>query len=248
MFLVARNDLFHSTALPTILTAYGGFGTSLTPRFNAYSTFLVEKGFLLAVANIRGGGEFGEEWHRAGKRHERQRTIDDFIAATEWLVENKHSCPNKIAIGGGSNGGLLVAAALTQRPTLFRAVICLGPLLDMLRYHHYDSAAMWIDEYGTADIEDDFHRLFAYSPYHCIPERERYPAILLISGDADTRCNPMHARKMTARLQAANSSEKPILLDYKPTWGHVSAQPLTCRIDALTDRLAFVCHELDVGI
>ena len=248
MFLVARKGQRSTEPLPTFLTGYGGFGITLTPQFNAYSTFLIEHGFLFAIANLRGGGEFGEGWHRAGKRHNRQNAIDDFIAAAEWLLENEYSTPGKIAIGGGSNGGLLVGAALTQRPDLFRAVVCLGPLLDMLRYHLFDFANACIDEYGTSEIEDDFRHLVAYSPYHCVQEQVPYPAVLLISGDADTRCNPMHVRKMAARLQAATSSGRPILLDYKSTWGHSPSQPLTGRIEALTDRLAFICHEVGLTI
>src|SRR6266568_421649 len=248
MFLVARKGQRSSGPLPTFLTGYGGFGNSLTPQFNAYSTFLIEQGFLFAVANLRGGGEFGKEWHRAGKRHNHQNAIDDFIAGAEWLLENRYAAPGKIAIGGGSNGGLLVGAALTQRPDLFRAVVCLGPLLDMLRYHLFDFASMWVDEYGAPEMQDDFRHILAYSPYHRVEERVPYPAVLFVSGDADTRCNPMHARKMTARLQAATNSGRPILLDYRPTWGHVPLQPLTRRIEALTDRLAFICYELGVSI
>ncbi len=248
MFLVAAKGRGFSKLLRTFLTGYGGFGISLTPQFGAYSTFLIEQGFLLAVTNLRGGGEFGEEWHRAGKRHNRQNAIDDFIAGAEWLLENGYAAPGKIAIGGGSNGGLLVAAALTQRPDLFRAVVCVGPLLDMLRYHLFDFANMWVDEYGTSEMEDDFPHILAYSPYHGVKERISYPAVFIVSGDADTRCNPMHARKMTARLQAATSSGRPILLEYNPSWGHTPLQSLTRRIEALTDRLAFVCHELEVSV
>jgi len=248
IFLVARKGLRSSGPLPTFLGAYGGFGVSRTPQFNAYSTFLIESGFLFAFAHVRGGGEFGEEWHRAGKRHNRQNAFDDFIAAAEWLISQGHSIADKIAIGGGSNAGLLTAAVLTQRPTLFRAVVCMGPLLDMLRYHRFDTAHIFIDEYGSPDRADDFSFLFAYSPYHRVEEQSFYPSVMLISGDEDTCCNPMHARKMAARLQAATKSGRPILLDYKAKWGHVSVQPLTQRIEALTDRLAFIFHELGVTV
>ena len=235
---------------PTFLVGYGGFGHIQTPQFAAYSAFLIECGFMFAVANLRGGAEFGEEWHLAGKRHNRQNAIDDFIAAGEWLIENEYTIPGKLAVGGGSNGGLLVGAALTQRPDLFRAVICLGPLLDMFRYHKYipDGANHWIDEYGSADDENDFLSLRSYSPYHRVQDGAPYPAVLLITGDADTRCHPMHARKMTARLQAATTSQHPILLDNKREWGHVPMQPLSVRIESLTDRLAFLCEELGVSV
>jgi len=141
-----------------------------------------------------------------------------------------------------------VGAAITQRPDLFRAAICLGPLLDMTRYHLFDFASGWADEYGSPEDPRDFASLLAYSPYHRVRDREAYPAVLLVSGDADTRCNPMHARKMTARLQAASCSGHPIILDYKPGWGHTPVQPLSTKIEALTDRLAFICHELGVQI
>ena len=248
MSLVAKKQDHTDRPRPVFLTAYGGFGTSMTPRFTVLGTILMELGCIFAVANVRGGEEFGKEWHDAAKRHKRQTAIDDFLSATEWLLTEHIAEPGRIAIGGGSNAGLLIGAALTQRPDLFRAALCLGPLLDMLRYHKFDLAKYWIDEFGSADIADDFHALYSYSPYHRAQDHIAYPAVMFVSGDADTRCNPMHARKMAARLQAANSSRHPILLDYKPTWGHVPVQPLSARMDALTDRLLFLCHELDLNI
>ena len=205
-FLAARKDLLHSGPLPTFLTGYGGFGSCVTPRFTAFATFLIEQGLLFAVPALRGGSELGEQWHRAGKRENRQNSFDDFIAAAEWLISDGRSARGRIAIGGGSNAGLLVGATITQRPDLFRAAICLGPLLDMTRYHLFDFAAGWAEEYGSPEDEQDFHSLLGYSPYHHVQDGADYPAVLLISGDADTRCNPMHARKMAARLQAANRS------------------------------------------
>jgi len=248
LLLAARKDLIHNGPLPTFLTGYGGFGSCVTPRFTALATFLMEQGLLFAVPALRGGSELGEEWHFAGKRDKRQNAFDDFIAAAEWLFSKGRSAPGRIAIGGGSNAGLLVGAAVTQRPDLFRAAICLGPLLDMTRYHLFDFAASWAEEYGSPNDESDFHSLLAYSPYHRVQDGVDYPAILLISGDADTRCNPIHARKMAARLQAANHSEWPILLDYKPDWGHMPVQPLSAKIEAVTDRLAFICHELGIQV
>jgi prolyl oligopeptidase len=248
LFLAARENLLHSGPLPTFLTGYGGFGSCVTPRFTAFATFLMEQGFLLAVPALRGGSELGEQWHRAGKARNRQNSFNDFAAAAEWLIREQRSPSDRIAIGGGSNAGLLVGAAITQRPDLFRAAICLGPLLDMTRYHLFDFAAGWSDEYGSPEDQGHFQSLLAYSPYHRVLDRVGYPAVLLISGDADTRCNPMHARKMTARLQAATSSTHPILLDYKPAWGHTPVQPFSTKIESLTDRLAFVCHELGVHV
>ncbi len=248
LFLAARKDLLHSGPLPTFLTGYGGFGSCVTPRFTAFATFLIEQGLLFAVPALRGGSELGEQWHQAGKREHRQNSFDDFIAAAEWLVSAGRSARGRIAIGGGSNAGLLVGATITQSPDLFRAAICLGPLLDMTRYHLFDFAAGWAEEYGSPEDEQDFHYLLGYSPYHHVQDGADYPAVLLISGDADTRCNPMHARKMAARLQAANHPEHPILLDYKPNWGHTPVQPLSVKIDALSDRLAFICYELGIHV
>jgi prolyl oligopeptidase len=248
LLLAARKDLLNSDPLPTFLTGYGGFASCVTPRFTAFASFLIEQGFLFAVPALRGGSELGEQWHLAGQREKRQNSFDDFIAAAEWLVSEGHSANGRIAIGGGSNAGLLVGAAITQRPDLFRAAICLGPLLDMTRYHLFDFAAGWADEYGSPDDEQDFRYLLRYSPYHHVQQGADYPAVLLISGDADTRCNPMHARKMAARLQAANRSKYPILLDYRPNWGHTPVQPLSTKVEALADRLAFLCHELGVHV
>jgi len=248
MFLVAKKGCRCAGSIPTFLTGYGGFGSSLTPKFTAYGTVLMEQGFLFAVANLRGGAEFGEQWHLAAMRHHRQNAIDDFISAAEWLLAHGHTSPGRLAIGGGSNAGLLVGAALTQRPDLFRAVLCLGPLLDMLRYHKFDHADLWVEEYGCSENLEDFPYLYSYSPYQQAKDNVSYPAVMLISGDADTCCNPMHARKMAARLQSATSSSYPILLDYKSEWGHVPVLPLSCRIDSLTDRLAFICHELGVDV
>lgn len=248
LLLAAREDLLRSGPLPTFLTGYGGFGTCVTPRFTAFETFLMEQGFLVAVPALRGGSELGEWWHRVGKREKRQNSFNDFAAAAEWLIAEKRSVSGSLAIGGGSNAGLLVGTAITQRPDLFLAAICLGPLLDMTRYHLFDFAAGWADEYGSPEDQDDFQSLLAYSPYHRVSEKVAYPAVLLISGDADTRCNPMHARKMAARMQAATTSTRPVLLDYKAAWGHTPVQPYSTRIDALTDRLAFVCHELGVRV
>ena len=246
MLLVSRKGR-HSGPAPTILTGYGGFGASLTPQFSAFVTFLIEHGCVFASASLRGGAEYGERWHRAGRRRNRQNAIDDFIAAAEWLLEKERASAGQLAIVGGSNAGLLVGAAVTQRPELFNAVLCLGPLLDMLRYHHFDEADRWTEEYGSAEDASDFQALRAYSPYGRVQDRTAYPATMIVSGDADTRCNPMHARKMAARLQSASASGRPVLLDYNQRRGHMPVQPLTKRIEALTDRLAFLCYELGIS-
>lgn len=235
-------------ASPTFITGYGGFGTCITPKFNVYSAFLMEQGFLFAVPAIRGGGESGPQWHEAGKRTNRQVAFTDFTAAVEWLIDKRRSVLGKIAIGGGSNAGLLVGAVMTQRPDLFQAVLCAGPLLDMLRYHLFDFAALFREEYGVADNPSDFEHLYQYSPYHNVRPGTCYPSVLFISGDADTRCNPMHVRKMVAALQAATSCQHPILMQYTPTWGHTAVQPLRTRIDALANRLGFLLNELGVSM
>jgi prolyl oligopeptidase len=248
MFLLGKHGYRPIGGIPTVLTGYGGFGKIVTPQFSAFATFVVEHGGLFAVANIRGGAEFGDRWHFDGKRQNRQNAFDDFIAAAEWLIRAGYTRPARLAIAGASNGGLLVGAALTQRPNLFGAAICVGPLLDMLRYHSARFADGWIDEYGSAENRDDFPYLYAYSPYQHVRNGVLYPSVLLVSGDADTRCDPMHARKMTARLQAVAGPGRRTLLDYSPLRGHVAALPLSERIEALTDRLAFLCEQLGLHV
>jgi len=246
MFLAGRRDIFDRAPRPTIMTAYGGYGVSMTPRFSVFVALLMERGCLFALPSIRGGSEFGMQWHQAAKRRNRQTAYDDFLSAAEWLIDTGQTIPTKLAIFGGSNSGLLVGAALTQRPALFRAAVCIAPMLDMLRYHLFDDACIWIEEFGSADNADDFPALLNYSPYHQVRDGTPYPATLIVAGDIDRNCNPLHARKMTARLQSANSSTNPILLDYGLWRGHSPVLPLTERIRALTDRLAFVCEQLDL--
>ncbi len=246
MFLVGRDDVLKRDANPTIMTSYGGFGVSMTPQFSVFAAFLIEYGCLFALPNIRGGAEFGVEWHNAAKRRNRQTAYDDFLCAAEWLTNSGHTARERLAIFGGSNSGLLVGAALTQRPDLFRAVVCMVPMLDMLRYHLFDNAYVWKDELGTAEDPDDFAVLAKYSPYHQVRDGVAYPATMIVSGDADRNCNPLHARKMTARLQAANASERPIFLNYSKFRGHSPVLPLSERIEALTDRMAFLCDQLQL--
>jgi prolyl oligopeptidase len=248
MFLVGRRDILEGGPHPTIMTSYGGYGVSMTPQFSVFVAFLIERGCLFALPNIRGGSEFGVKWHNAAKRRDRQVAFDDFLCAAEWLIETGRTEPQRLAIFGGSNSGLLVGAALTQRPELFRAIVCMVPLLDMLRYHLFDNAHVWKDEFGTADDPEDFKVLAAYSPYHQVRDGVAYPATMIVSGDADQNCNPLHARKMAARLQAANVSDFPILLDYTPFRGHSPVLPLSERIEGLTDRLAFLCDQLELPV
>ena len=248
MFLVGRRDVLKRSGNPTIMTSYGGYGVSMTPQFSIFVAFLIERGFLFALPNIRGGSEFGVEWHNAAKRRKRQTAYDDFLCAAEWLLKTGRTAPGRLAIFGGSNSGLLVGAALTQRPDLFGAVVCMVPMLDMLRYHLFDNAHVWKEEFGTVDDPDDFVVLSKYSPYHQVRDGVAYPATMIVSGDADRNCNPLHARKMTARLQAANVSEHPIFLDYSKFRGHSPVLPLGERVEALTDRMAFLCDQLQVPV
>jgi len=248
MFLVGQRGVVAAGCHPTIMTSYGGYGVSMTPQFSIFVAFLVERGCLFALPNIRGGSEFGAEWYNAARRHKRQTAFDDFLSAAEWLIETGRTTPDELAIFGGSNSGLLVGAAMTQRPELFRAVVCMVPMLDMLRYHLFDSAHVWREEFGTADDPADFESLAKYSPYHQVRNGVAYPATMIVSGDKDSNCNPLHARKMTARLQAATSSSRPILLDYSDFRGHSPVLPLSERIEALTDRMAFLCDQLQLAL
>jgi len=248
MYLVGRPDVIESGSHPAIMTSYGGYGVSMTPQFSAFVAFLLERGCIFALPNIRGGSEFGNAWYEAAKRRNRQVAFDDFISAAESLITSRRTNANRLAIFGGSNSGLLVAAAMTQRPDLFRAVLCMVPMLDMLRYHLFDNAHVWKEEFGAADDAEDFRALNSYSPYHNVHDGTAYPATMIVSGDSDQNCNPLHARKMTARLQAANISEAPVFLDYSRHRGHSPVLPLSVRIDALTDRLGFVCEQLGVNV
>lgn len=240
MFLLHRRGLPHDGQRPALLTGYGGFNISMTPAFSELGVAWAEQGGVFALPNLRGGAEFGESWHRAGMLERKQNVFDDFIAAAEWLIQNGYTAPSRLAIYGTSNGGLLVGAAMTQRPELFAAVVCRYPLLDMLRYHRFLVARYWIPEYGSADDPDQFRYLYAYSPYHRVRDGVKYPAVLLVTGEADTRVAPLHARKMAARLQAATASGKPVLLLDEPRAGHSAGLPVSRRARDLALELAFM--------
>jgi prolyl oligopeptidase len=231
-----------------LMTSYGGFGVSQTPKYSPLVEIMLGLDVVVTIPHIRGGGEFGEEWHSAGRGRQRQISFDDFISGAEWLCNGGMTAPCKLGIYGGSHAGLLVAAVMTQHPDLIQAVLCIAPLLDMVRYERFDRAARWKDEYGTVEDADDFFSLYRFSPYHQVLERVNYPSTLFVSGDQDDRCNPAHARKMTARLQNRSSQTNPILLDYSKERGHAAAMPLSFRVDALTLRLAFLCRELKVTV
>ncbi|MFH1312449.1 MAG: prolyl oligopeptidase family serine peptidase [Candidatus Eisenbacteria bacterium] len=248
MFVAHRKDILLDGSNPTLLTGYGGFRSSMTPYFSSRSATWMKMGGVVAVPNLRGGGEFGETWHRAGMLEHKQNTFDDFTAAAEWLIENDYTSPDRLACMGGSNGGLLVGAALTQRPELFRAVVCTYPLLDMVRYHKFLIAKFWVPEYGSSDDPEQFEYIYDYSPYHQVEYGTEYPAVLFVTGDADTRVDPLHARKMTALVQSATGSDKPVLLHYDTTAGHSGGRPITVVIEDVTDQLLFLAWQLGVDL
>ncbi len=248
MFLVHAKGLKLDGTAPALLGGYGGFNLSETPAFSARAVVWVERGGVFALPNLRGGGEFGEEWHKAGMHEKKQNVFDDFVAAAEWLIENRYTNPSKLAIAGRSNGGLLVGAALTQRPELFHAVVCGYPLLDMLRYQKFLVARFWVSEYGSSESPDEFKYLYAYSPYHHVRPGTAYPAVLFVTGDGDTRVDPLHARKMCALLQSATGSDRPVLLLYDTKAGHTSAQPVSKQIEDVTDELSFLLWQLGVSL
>jgi prolyl oligopeptidase len=244
MFLVTRKGLKLTGHNPAMLTAYGGFNVSLTPEFSKIIFPWLDHDGVFAMANLRGGSEFGEEWHRAGMLAKKQNVFDDFIAAAEYLEKEGYTDKQHLAIRGGSNGGLLMGAALTQRPDLFRAIVCQVPLLDMLRYQNFQIAKLWIPEYGSSEDAKQFEWLYAYSPYHHVKQGTDYPAVLFMTADTDTRVDPMHAKKMTALLQADNGGANPILLRIEPKAGHGAGKPISKQVEEWTDIYSFIFWQL----
>ena len=247
MFLVHKKGLKWDGNNPTLLYAYGGFNVSMTPSFSATLFPWFEAGGVYALANLRGGGEYGDAWHEAGMLEKKQNVFDDFIAAGEYLIQSKVTNPSKLAINGGSNGGLLTGAAVTQRPDLFGAVLCQVPLLDMLRYQSFLMARYWIPEYGSAENAEQYKFLKAYSPYQHVKAGTKYPAVLFTAGENDSRVHPLHARKMTALMQAATGSDqgqKPILLWVDRDAGHGQGKPLDLRVRDAADQRMFLLWQL----
>ncbi len=240
MFLIAKRGTPEDGSVPGLLYGYGGFNIALTPSYSTWIFPWIEAGHVLAIANLRGGSEFGEEWHRAGMLGNKQNVFDDFIAAGEYLKRERIVDPARLVIHGRSNGGLLVGAALTQRPDLWRAAVSGVPLLDMLRYDQFRMAKLWVSEYGTAESAEQFEWLRAYSPYHNVHDGTAYPATLIYTADSDSRVDPMHARKMVARLQAADSGGAPILLRYEKAAGHGRGKPLYKIADEWADIWSFL--------
>ena len=241
MFLTHKKGLELHGNNPTLLYGYGGFNLSMTPAFSVSTVAWLEHGGVYAVANLRGGGEYGEAWHLAGTLERKQNVFDDFIAAAEWLIANNYTSSSRLAIQGGSNGGLLVAACMVQRLDLFGAVICQVPVIDMLRYHKFTIGRYWISDYGNAEANPDhFKFMYAYSPLHNIKEGVNYPAALIMAADTDDRVVPAHAKKFAAALQAANGGDNPILLRIETKAGHGLGKPTAKLIEERSDILAFL--------
>jgi prolyl oligopeptidase len=244
MFVVRRKDLPKDGNQPVLLYGYGGFNVSLTPMFNGKIVPWLEAGGIYAVANLRGGGEYGEAWHVAGSGANKQNVFDDFIAAGEFLVSSGWTKPGRIAINGGSNGGLLMGAAVTQRPDLWGAVVCAVPLLDMVRYHQFGSGRTWIPEYGSSEDPAQFKTLVGYSPYHRLVAGTAYPPFLMMSSDHDDRVDPLHARKFVAALRAADTTPGDTLLRIEANAGHGGSDQVAKTIEASADMYAFLMARL----
>ena len=245
--IISRKGMKLDGQNPTILNGYGGYDISLTPSFSRRNRVWLDAGGVYAIANLRGGGEYGEQWHRAGNLTKKQNVFDDFVACAKYLVDKKYTSPSKLAIEGGSNGGLLMGAALTQHPELFRAVVSFVGIYDMLRVELSPNGIFNVTEFGTVKDQEQFKALYGYSPYHHVQDSTRYPAVLFITGDNDGRVDPMQSRKMTARLQAATSSNLPILLRTSADTGHGIGSGLDERIAETADVFAFLFEQLKVS-
>jgi prolyl oligopeptidase len=243
MFLVHRGDVTQDGARRVLLSGYGGFNISRTPAFDPGNLPLIEDGGVFALANLRGGGEYGEDWHRAGMLEKKQNVFDDFIAAAQFLIAERYTTSARLAIEGGSNGGLLVAAAMLQRPDLFGAVLCRVPVADMLRYHLFTVGRFWIPEYGSADDPAQFEFLLRYSPYHNVRSEVRYPPLLVMTADTDDRVSPGMAKKFAARLQA-EANGGPFLIRVETKAGHGVGKPVTKLIEEDADILGFLDRSL----
>ncbi len=246
MFLTYKKGLKRDGTNPTYLYGYGGFNIPLTPSFSESNLVWLEMGGIFAQANLRGGGEFGQAWYDAGKLHNKQNVFDDFIAAAEWLIANDYTSTPRLAIGGGSNGGLLVGACLTQRPDLFGACMAAVGVLDMLRFHKFTIGWAWVSDYGSPDDPDDFKTLLAYSPYHNIKPGTAYPPTLITTGDHDDRVFPGHSFKFAAALQSGQGGDAPVLIRIDTKAGHGAGKPTSKKIDEAADRWAFLIEALDM--
>jgi prolyl oligopeptidase len=240
MFIVHKRGLEMNGKNPTLLYGYGGFNVNLTPSFSASRIAFLEQGGIYVMANIRGGGEYGEAWHKAGMLNKKQNVFDDFIAAAEYLIANKYTSSEKLAISGGSNGGLLVGACLTQRPDLFKVAFPAVGVLDMLRFHKFTVGWGWVVEYGSSDVKEQFDYLYKYSPYHQVKSGTKYPAVLVTTGDHDDRVVPAHSFKFISALQEANASSNPVMIRIETDAGHGAGKPMSKAIDEIVDVYCFM--------
>lgn len=247
MFMVHRKGLVKDGTNPTLLYGYGGFKVSITPSFSVENSVWLEMGGVLAMPTLRGGGEYGKHWHDSGRLERKQNVFDDFIAAGEWLIDNGYTSSDKLAISGGSNGGLLVGACMTQRPDLFRAALPAVGVLDMLRYHKFTIGWAWISEYGSSENAADFANLIKYSPLHNVKAGTQYPATFITTGDHDDRVVPAHSYKFAATLQAAHVGDPPILIRIETDAGHGAGKPTTKALEESADRLTFLSETLGMG-
>jgi prolyl oligopeptidase len=244
MFITHKKGITLDGNNPTYLYGYGGFNVSLTPSFSVSNLVWMEMGGIYAVPNLRGGGEYGEAWHQAGMKDKKQNVFNDFIAAAEWLIENKYTSSHKLAIAGGSNGGLLVGACMTQRSDLFAAALPAVGVMDMLRFHKFTIGWAWCSEYGNPDEADDFKTLYAYSPLHNLKTETSYPATMITTADHDDRVVPAHSFKFAAALQAAHQGDNPVLIRIETKAGHGAGKPTSKIIEEAADKLAFLVANL----
>jgi prolyl oligopeptidase len=248
MFLAHRKGLKLDGSNPTLLYGYGGFNIPLTPRFSISRMTWMEMGGVFAMANLRGGGEYGEKWHRAGTKLQKQNVFDDFIAAGEYLIKEGYTSKPKLGIQGGSNGGLLVGACMTQRPDLYGACLPAVGVMDMLRFHKFTAGRFWVDDYGSADNKDEFAALLKYSPYHNLKDGVSYPPTMVTTADTDDRVVPGHSFKFAARLQAAHKGDAPVLIRIETKAGHGAGKPTAKVIEEITDQWAFLVKNLKMTV
>ncbi len=248
LFITHKKGIKLEGRNPTYLYGYGGFNISLTPSFSVSNLVWMELGGVYAVPSLRGGGEYGEDWHRAGMKNRKQNVFDDFVSAAVWLIDQRYTCPTKLAIAGGSNGGLLVGACMTQHPDLFAAALPAVGVMDMLRFHQFTIGWAWVPEYGCADNPDEFAYLYDYSPLHNLQPGMAYPATLITTADHDDRVVPAHSFKFAAALQAAQRAPRPVLIRIETKAGHGAGKPTSKLIAEMGDRLAFLVHTLSIHL
>ena len=248
MFITHRTGLKLDGSNPVLLYGYGGFNISLPPRFSVSRLAWMEMGGVFAMPNLRGGGEYGEPWHEAGTKLQKQNVFDDFIAAAKWLIDHKYTTSSQLAIQGGSNGGLLVGACMTQRPDLYSACLPAVGVMDMLRFHQFTAGRFWVDDYGSADNPEEFKALFAYSPLQNLNDGVSYPATMVTTADTDDRVVPGHSFKFAAMLQKCHTGSNPVLIRIETRAGHGAGKPTAKVIEEVADQWAFLVRNLNMEI